>query len=632
MRKITVGWLRFQAGHRAWAGLRFWDRSLLLIALLLWSGVGVPAPVPLKRNVLILNEVGLSNPLTATITQQIVNELQNPNVEFYSESLDLISLHGRLAPEEVKGWLTKKYGDSELDAIVALGPGAINFLANYVPTTVFNVPIVICGSSAAQAGNPKLDPRFTGTWMKLEPEKTLKEALRLLPDTQHVAVVGGTSNFDKVIASITRDALRSSETKVDINYLTDMEMGNLLDRLRHQPEHSIVIYLSFFRDAAGKKFLNATSALPMVAAASNAPVFGMSDTYLGRGIVGGSVMRYQEQAAFTARIISRLLDGEKAKDIAIETLPSIYMFDSKQLRRWNISEHSLPSGSILLFRDTTYWERTKWIWITSTAIIGGLCALIIYLQFSRKELQLAKENERHLSGMLISAGEAERSHIAMELHDDFSQRLAVLALGIENAAEAIPSSPREAERQLHELLNSAGEIGADLHTLSHQLHSSTLERLGLVAGVGALCKEFQAQQGIQVDFETEDITREIAPDTALCLFRIVQEGLRNLKKHGEVSRAKVTLVKDGSSIHLIVSDEGTGFDVKKLASASGLGIRSMEERARLLGGRFRIRSEPGRGTEVEAWVPYLPEKVAVRDWAELRTPSPNGTHQRTYFA
>jgi signal transduction histidine kinase len=441
--------------------------------------------------------------------------------------------------------------------------------------------------------------------MRLEPEKSLEAALRLLPDTRHVVVVGGASSFDRVAVSITRNDLSSLQAKVDLSYLTDMEMEKLLDQLRHLPEHSIVLYLSFFQDSTGKNFLNAKEALPMIAAASNAPVFGMSDTYLGYGIVGGSVMRFQEQAMLTARIVSQLFRGKKAEDIPIETLPSVYMFDWKELRRWNISERSLPPGSVVLFRDSSHWERTKWTWLTSIIVIVGLSVLIVYLQYSRKQLESARERQRHLSGMLINAGEAERSHIAMELHDDFSQRLAVLAFGLENAAEAIPASPREAERQMHILLNSASEIGADLHTLSHQLHSSTLERLGLVSGIGALCKEFQAQQGIQVDFRSEGLTKDIAPDAALCLFRIVQEALRNIKKYSGASRARVTLSRNSNTIHVIVSDEGAGFDLKELSSTSGLGVSSMEERARLLFGRFRIRSEPGKGTDVEAWIPCV---------------------------
>jgi signal transduction histidine kinase len=260
----------------------------------------------------------------------------------------------------------------------------------------------------------------------------------------------------------------------------------------------------------------------------------------------------------------------------------------------------------MLAHDRGAAQRPQWTWTSSITVVAGLSALIVYLQFRRKQLELTRENQRHLSGMLISAAETERSHIARELHDDFSQRLAVLTFGLENAAEAIAASPGDAERQIRLLLTTTSEIGADLHTLSHQLHSSTLERLGLVSGIRALCKEFTAQQGIEVDFHSGEMGREVAPDIALCLFRIVQEALRNSRKYSRTTRVRVSLIKTSNTIHVVVSDKGAGFDLRELSRTSGLGVRSMEERARLLGGRFEIRSEPGRGTDVEAWIPCWP--------------------------
>ena len=150
--------------------------------------------------------------------------------------------------------------------------------------------------------------------------------------------------------------------------------------------------------------------------------------------------------------------------------------------------------------------------------------------------------------MLINAEEQERHRIASELHDDFSQRLAVLALGLENLDEAMPDSFTDAHQRLHELLRSTSELGTDLHTLSHRLHSSTLESLGLVPAVGALCKEFTAQQGIKVHFTSTEIPRGLQSETALCVFRIVQEGLRNLKKHSGAAEAWVDLRKNGDRL------------------------------------------------------------------------------------
>jgi signal transduction histidine kinase len=364
-----------------------------------------------------------------------------------------------------------------------------------------------------------------------------------------------------------------------------------------------VFYTSFFQDSAGNKFLNATKALPMVASAANAPVFGMSDTYLGHGIVGGDLMSFQEQGRVTARIVSELLDGKKAEDIPIETLPSILMFDGNQLKRWNIPESRLPYGSVILFREPSLWSRTKWLWISTLLIMLILSVLAAYLQYSRRQLTLAKEKEIHLSTKLINAGEQERRRIASELHDDFSQRLAVLSLGLENIEEATPASLSDVHNRLHELVRSTSDLSTDLHTLSHSLHSSTLESLGLVPAVAALCKEFTANQSIKVAFTSAEIPRSIHRETALCVFRIVQEGLRNLRKHSGADKAKVNLRMIGNKLEVIVQDEGCGFNVRGLRDNEGLGFRSMEERARSLGGKFEVRSESGKGTTLRISLP-----------------------------
>jgi signal transduction histidine kinase len=380
-------------------------------------------------------------------------------------------------------------------------------------------------------------------------------------------------------------------------------MNKLLEQMRNLRKHTIVLYVSFFQDAAGNRFINATKALPLVANASNAPVFGMSDTYIGHGIVGGSVMNFQEQGGVTAKIVSELLSERKARDIPIVSYPSVPMFDWRELQKWHVPQSRLPAESVIRFREASPLERTRWMWITAILALLGLSSLVVYLQYNRTQLRLAQERQSQLSGMLISAEEKERSRVAAELHDDYSQRLALLALGLENAAEIIPTSAQEASRQLHGLVNSASELGADLHSLSHSLHSSTLERLGLIPGVSAFCKEFEAQHGVQVEFSHKEIPEAIHADAALCLFRIIQEGLRNVHKHSGATNARVGVIGNGRKLSVFVSDQGSGFDKRTLGKKQGLGLLSMEERAHLLGGQFEIHSEPGKGTRLQAWVP-----------------------------
>jgi len=225
------------------------------------------------------------------------------------------------------------------------------------------------------------------------------------------------------------------------------------------------------------------------------------------------------------------------------------------------------------------------------------------------ERKIAEESLESLSGRLIGAQDEERKRIAREIHDDYNQRLAMVAIDLERLAEDIGASSGEASQKVHELFNRVSELGADLHSLSHRLHSSTLESLGLVAGLKAFCREFSDQQGIQVDFANENVPRGIPEDATLCIFRIAQEALRNIKKHSGANRAEVRLEWAANSLHLSVSDRGRGFDLNKPLAERGIGIRSMEERLRLLGGQLEIHSRPMEGARIDAWLPF---KIAAQ--------------------
>jgi PAS domain S-box-containing protein len=220
------------------------------------------------------------------------------------------------------------------------------------------------------------------------------------------------------------------------------------------------------------------------------------------------------------------------------------------------------------------------------------------------ERKIAEEALTSLSGRLIEAQDDERKRIAREIHDDYQQRLAMVAIELEETAETCDS---ETGTRLRELWNGVSELGADLHSLSHSLHSSTLERLGLVAGIKAFCEEFSDLQEISVDFVHKDVPRGVPSSTALCLFRIVQEGLRNVKRHSGADSAEVRLELVDDDLHLTISDHGKGFDPNNTTTEGGIGIRSMEERLRLLGGKIEIRSRPMQGTTVVAFLPFRVE-------------------------
>jgi len=221
------------------------------------------------------------------------------------------------------------------------------------------------------------------------------------------------------------------------------------------------------------------------------------------------------------------------------------------------------------------------------------------------ERKTAEEALASLSGRLIDAQEDERKRIARELHDDYNQRVAMLANDLAQLAknDGGTSAAADQSQSLRHLKDRVCELGADLHSLSHRLHPSTLKVLGLVAAVRAFCKEFEQQQGVQIDFGHEKVPREVPEDVELCLFRIAQESLRNVKRHSGANRAEVRLDCVDGRLHLAVSDRGSGFDSNKPAEQRGIGLRSMEERLRALGGHLEVRSRPMEGARIDAWLP-----------------------------
>ena len=580
--------------------------NLVLLASCLLFRPGAGQELKQVRRVVVFYELGIASPAVALVDREMRAALEKSpyQIELYPEYLETTLFDDPADQQRFRESYIRKYQNRRPDLIIALGPSPLRFMIDSHEKFFADIPVVFGGTSEHQADNPTLDSHFAGCWEIFEPTKTLDAALRLQPDSRRVVVVSGASSFDKHLEAVFREHLHPYETSLEFTYLTGLEMPDLLKRLKHLPDQAIVLYTHIGMDARGTRYIGASQAGPMVVRAANAPVFGPSDVDLGHGEVGGYLQSFAKEGKIVGAIAVRILNGERPQDVPIVRGANAYMFDQRALRRWGFRERDLPPGSTVLFRAPSLWERTRWVWIAALVIVLCLNAVVLYLRLKR-----AKGRELGLSGMLIRAQEKERRRLASEIHDDFSQRLALMALELETAEETISTSPEEAVQQVHRALNSASEIGADLHMLSHHLHSSTLERLGLVPGVTALCKEFAIQLGIEIDFLSDGIPRTVHPDVALCLFRIVQEGLRNLQKHSGATKAQVRLRKVGGRLLVTLYDDGDGFDVHDLGKKEGLGIRSMEERADLLGGRFEIHSKPGKGTRIEAWVPLQPKSA-----------------------
>jgi len=213
--------------------------------------------------------------------------------------------------------------------------------------------------------------------------------------------------------------------------------------------------------------------------------------------------------------------------------------------------------------------------------------------------------EEALSGMtrkLIEAQEQERARIGRELHDDVTQRLAMLALELDEIHDATS----DVKPLVREVRKRMTEISNDVQAMSHDLHSSKLEYLGVAAGIKSWCKEFGERHGMQIDFKS-NVSSVLPLEVGVPLFRVLQEALHNVTKHSGVRQAEVQLRVDSGEIHLLVSDLGKGYDVEAALAGKGLGLTSMRERVRLVNGTIMIESKPMGGTTIHARVPFVLE-------------------------
>jgi len=224
--------------------------------------------------------------------------------------------------------------------------------------------------------------------------------------------------------------------------------------------------------------------------------------------------------------------------------------------------------------------------------------------------KLTQEALEKVGGRLIEAQEKERNRIARELHDDICQSLTLMSLELHQAHQDSNGTDARTKERLFQIRQHCEEIAGDVQALSHQLHSSKLDYLGVVAAVGSFCREFSQQHNVQIEFTQEDVPKTLPKDVSLTLFRVTQEALQNALKYSGVSRFAVDLRRRADRIMLEITDAGVGFAVEEARRDRGLGLVSMQERVHLVNGTFSLESKVNGGTRVVVFVPLVAEMKA----------------------
>jgi PAS domain S-box-containing protein len=217
--------------------------------------------------------------------------------------------------------------------------------------------------------------------------------------------------------------------------------------------------------------------------------------------------------------------------------------------------------------------------------------------------KLAEEALATVGRRLIEAHEEERTWIARELHDDIVQRVTFVALELVRSEQRVADVTTGVHDDIRQAINSLSDLGKDIQALSHRLHSSNLEYLGLVSAAQSFCRELSEQRNVRIAFQHSDVPAVVPKEISLCLFRVLQEALQNAVKHSRAQYFTVEVHGTNEGISLTVNDSGIGFDVQSAINRRGLGLVSMRERLRLVNGELSIQSVSGRGTTVLARIP-----------------------------
>lgn len=310
-----------------------------------------------------------------------------------------------------------------------------------------------------------------------------------------------------------------------------------------------------------------------------------------------------------------LREGRPLSIDAIDDLPPEAATDRDNYQKWGtqslllipvrigeVIEHIISISSVT--RRRTWPEE----YIPRLRLLGETFANALGRKWAHEQLARSREALRTLAGRLLNAQEDQRRRLARELHDDLTQRLAVLAIDISVVSRQLPPNADEIRAKLDRMRTETVKLSTDVHAISRQLHPSILDDLGLVDAMRSECSTQSERGGIRVSFESEKLAHEVPRDVAICLYRVLQEALRNTSKHAHAGNVRVSICEEPPYVVLCVRDDGVGFDVQQSHHRVGIGLASMEERVRLINGEFSVESTPGRGTMVKARVPFQKEQ------------------------
>ena len=558
------------------------------------------------------------------------------SIEYYPEYLEANRFPGENQAQTLHDYLKDKYAGRPIDVVVAQSDVSLDFLARYHEDLFPNVPVVFYSATRPKPETLALWQDITGVVVFGGFQKTVETALTIHPQTEQLFVISGSLEHDKRFETLARSQLKNFEQRIKIDYLTDVTPSDLRAITAQMPQNSLILYVWQQANDQSGKVIETGDILSSIARTSRVPIYAMSEPLVGRGIVGGYVYTPETSAARVAEVVRLIAHGQRARDLPIENVHTIPMFDWRELQRWQISEAQLPPGSILQFKQLTIWQQYKSQIVGVLAVLLLETSLIAILLIERRRRRRAKEALDRLNAELetriaartaaLNAKTRELESFAYSVAHDLKAPLRGIdgysRLLLDDYSEKLDDSGRSFLQTIQNSTDEMNQLIDDLLAYSRlERREIKPNRIELAPIVSAVVEEKRrVPTAAPIDF-----VLNINGTTVLADASGLQQSLRNYldnaikftSKSAE-PRIEIGSTENERSCLLWVRDNGIGFDMQhhdrifnifqRLNVAdeypgTGIGLAIVRKAMERMGGRAWAESTPGKGATFYLEIP-----------------------------
>ena len=590
------------------------------------------------KRVLILHSFGRNfAPFTAvssTFRSELARQSAAP-IEFLEASLESTLFAEAGSETPLVEYLRALFARRPADLLVAIGAPAMMFFQRH-RETLSGVPMLVVAADKRRLGDLERDGNATAFGISLDLAGVVENILRILPSTTNIEVVTGNSPFERFWQTEFRRDTQHLNDRVRLNWLNDLSFEEIRRRSSILPRDSAIVYFLLVVDAAGLPY-EQERALDVLRQESNAPIFGIFDHQLGRGIVGGPLLPYQRVSRESARIALRILNGTPANRIQPVFLgPAQPEYDWRELRRWDINESRLPPGSLLRFRSPSLWEQYRWYVIAALAIIVLQAVLIadLLLQHTRRrrtEMDLRRNREQLAHVTRIST----MGELAASLAHELNQPLTAILSNAQAAQRFLASKPadlREVQEILEDIVsdnNRAGEVIRRMRALvkKEELEFAPIHIASVIGEVVQLLHSDEILHNIHVELDCQDVLPNVRGDRVQLqqvILNLLMNAFDAMKETPSQDREVMVRahVNGDGVVEISVRDHGIGFPTDKLAKifdpfyttkrdGLGMGLAISRSIVEAHGGRLWAKNNTDRGSTFYFTIPATGDEASL---------------------